>query len=113
MTNLHRGRLRPEQILALVRAHGASENHGNWTVDVIWDEESQVWCGHGVGIQMLGWLRFMAYHVVSLLRCRSVRRREQTRAEKRSWQECGDVLFLLICHVGRHLFPPRPATAGI
>jgi len=113
VTNLHRGRLRPEQILAVVRAHWAIENHCNWTVDVIWDEDSKVWCGQGVGIQVLGLLRLMAYNVVSRLRCRYLCMREQRRAEKRRWQECCDALFLLICQAGRTLFPHRPAIAGL
>ena len=113
LTNLHRGRLKSDQILAVVRAHWAIENHGNWTVDVIWDEDSKVWCGQGVGIQVLGLLRLMAYNVVSLLRCRYLRQREQTRAEKRRWQEWCDLLFLLICQAGRNLFPQRQATASI
>ncbi len=60
-----RGRLTPEQILAVVRAHGASENHGPWTVEVIGEEDSQVWCGPGVGIPGLGFWRVMADNVVS------------------------------------------------
>ena len=113
VTNLHRGRLRPEHILAVVRAHWAIENHCNWTVDVIWDEDSKVWCGHRVGIQVLGLWRLMAYHVVSRLRCRDLCRREQHRAEKRRWQACCDALLLLICQAGRTLFPHRPAIAGL
>jgi hypothetical protein len=54
VTNLHRGRLRPEQILVVVRAPWAIENHGNGTVDVIWEEDRKVWCEQGVGIQVLG-----------------------------------------------------------
>lgn len=113
LTNLHRGRLKSDQILAVVRAHWAIENNCNWTVDVIWDEDSKVWCGQGVGIQVLGLLRLMAYNLVSLLRCRYLRTREQTSAEKRRWQEWCDLLFLLISQVGRDLLPPRRATAGI
>jgi hypothetical protein len=45
LTNLHLGRLKPAQILLIVRAHWAIENHGNWTLDVIWDEDSKVWTG--------------------------------------------------------------------
>lgn len=45
VTKLHRGRLKPAQILVVVRAHWAIEHHGHWTVDVIWDEDSKVWCG--------------------------------------------------------------------
>jgi Transposase DDE domain len=113
LTNLHVGRLKPEQILYIVRAHWAIENHCNWTMDVIWDEDSKVWCGQGVGIQVLGLLRLMAYNVVSLLRSRYLRTRDHTRAEKRRWQELCDGLFLLICQVGSHLFPHRQATVGV
>src|SRR5262249_8696201 len=93
--------------------HWAIENHCNWTVDVIWDEDTKAWCGQGVGIQVLGLLRLMAYNLVSWLRCRYLRTREQTRAEKRRWQERCDVLFLLMCKAGRHLAPHRQTTAGM
>ncbi|MGH8057692.1 MAG: hypothetical protein ACREOH_10735, partial [Candidatus Entotheonellia bacterium] len=72
-----------------------------------------VWCGQGVGIQVLGLLRLMAYNVVSQLRCRYLQIREQTRAEKRRWQAWCDVLCLLIGQAGSTLFPHRQATAGI
>lgn len=65
VTNLHRGRLKAEQILYVVRLHWAIENHCNWTVDVIWDENTKAWCGQGVGIQVLGLLRLMASNLVS------------------------------------------------
>lgn len=107
LTNRHRGRLKSDQILAVVRAHWAVENRCHWTMDVIWDEDSKVWCGQGVGIQVLGLLRLMAYNVVSLLRCRYWRTQEHTRTEKRRWQAWCDALFLLICQVGRALFPPQ------
>jgi hypothetical protein len=113
LTNLHVGRLKPEQILYLVRAHWAIENHCNWTMDVIWDEDSKGWWGQGVGIQVLGFLRLMASNVVSLLRYRYLRTRDHTKAAKRRWQELCDGLFLLICQVGSHLFPHRQATVGV
>ena len=59
----------------------------------------------GSGIQVLGLWRLMAYNWCPRLRCRYLRTREHTRAEKRRWQEWCDALFLLICHVGRDLFP--------
>jgi hypothetical protein len=54
VTTRHRGRLRPEPILAVVRAPGAIANHGHGTVEVIWDEARQVWGGPDVGLQVLG-----------------------------------------------------------
>jgi hypothetical protein len=113
VTNLHRGRLKATQILSVVRSHWAIENNCNWTVDVIWDEDTKAWCGQGFGIQMLGLLRLMAYNWVSLLRCRYLRTRKRISAERRRWKELCDVLLLLICQVGSDLFPHRPATAGI
>lgn len=113
VTNLHRGRLKAEQILSVVRSHWAIENHCNWTMDVVWDEDTKTWCGQGVGIQVLGLLRLMAYNLVSLLRCRYLRRRDETRAERRRWEEFADVLLLLISQVDRALFPSPQATARI
>jgi hypothetical protein len=112
VTNLHRGRFKPEQILLVVRLHWAIENNCNWTMDVIWDEDSKVWCGQGLGIQVLGLLRLMAYNLVSLLRCRYLRTREETREAKRRWKEFCDVLFLLIAGESRALFPLKPGTSG-
>ena len=96
MTNLHRGRLKADQILSVVRSHWAIENNGNWTMEYVWDEDTKTWCGQGVGIQVLGLLRLMAYNLVSLLRCRYLRRRDETRAERRRWEE------LLGCAVAPH-----------
>jgi hypothetical protein len=112
VTNVHRGRFKADQILYVLRSHWAIENNCNWTMDVIWDEDTKTWCGQGVSIQVLGLLRLMAYNLVSWLRCRSLRQRDETRAERRRWEEFSDLLWLLISHVGSALFPPRPATAG-
>ena len=83
-------------------------------MDVIWDEDSKVWCGQGLGIQVLGLLRLMAYNLVSRLRCRYLRhtRPDQSREETMA-RMCVMVLFLLICQAGRDLFPHRQTTAGI
>ena len=112
VTNLHRGRFKAAQILYVVRSHWAIENQCNWTVDVIWDEDTKVWCGQGLGIQVLGLLRLMAYNLVSLLRCRYLRTREDARAAKRRWQEFCDVLFLLIGGELGALFPRKPVPPG-
>jgi len=113
VTNLNRGRFNAAQILPVVRSHWAIENNCNWTVDVIWDEDIKTWCGQGVGIQVLGLLRLMTYNTVAWLRCRYVRTRDATRAERRRWEEFADLLWLLLSHVGSDLFPARQATVGI
>lgn len=112
VTNLHVGRFQPAQILWLVRSHWAIENNCNWTMDCIWDEDTKVWCGQGVGIQVLGLLRLMAYNLVALLRCRCLRHREERKAEKRRWQELCDLLFLLIVGEVNEIFPKKQATMG-
>jgi len=100
LTNLHLGRLKPEQIVYAVRAHWAIENNCNWTMDVIWDEDTKVWCGQGVGIQVLGLLRVMAYNLVSHLRCRYLCRRAEGAQRKRSWRELLDLSFLIFTSEG-------------
>jgi hypothetical protein len=112
VTHRHRGRLKPASIRSVVRWPWAIANHGHWTVEVIRDEESQVWCGQGIGIQVLGLVRARADTLVARLRCRYWRQPEPRRAEKRRWQAWWDGLCLLICHVGSTLFPHRQATAG-
>ncbi len=96
VTNLHWGRFKPPQILLVVRAHWGIENNCNWTLDVIWDEDTKVWCGQGLGIRVLGLLRLMAYNLVSLLRCRYLLKREERGAVKRRWKEWCDVIFLVL-----------------
>ena len=99
VTNLEWNRFQPQQILYVVRSHGGIENHCNWTMDVIWDEDSKVWCGQGLGIQVLGLLRLMAYNLIAHLRSRYLRQRDQRAAAKRGWQEWCDVMLLIIAGI--------------
>jgi predicted transposase YbfD/YdcC len=96
LTNLHWGRFKPQQILLAVRSHWGIENNCNWTLDVIWDEDTKVWCGQGLGIRVLGLLRLMAYNLVSRLRCRYLLKRAERAAVKRRWKEWCDLIFLVI-----------------
>lgn len=98
-TNLDWNRFKPEQILLVVRSHWGIENNCNWTMDVIWDEDTKVWCGQGLGIQILGLLRLMAYNLVSHLRCRYLRQRDQGAAAKRRWKEWCDAMLLVIAGI--------------
>lgn len=100
VTNLHWGRFNPRQILLAVRSHWGIENHCNWTMDVIWDEDTKVWCGQGLGIRVLGLLRLMAYNLLSHLRRRYLRRREEGMATKRRWKEWCDTMLLVIAEMG-------------
>lgn len=101
VTNLHLGRFKPEQILQVVRAHWGIENNCNWTMDVVWDEDTKVWCGRGAAIQALSLLRLMAYNLVALWRCRYLRRREAQQQEKRSWQEFFDLVLQIFSIEGQ------------
>lgn len=103
VTNLHRGRFTPRQTLEVVRRHWMIENGANWTADVVWDEDSKAWCTINHAIQVLGLLRAMAYNLVSHLRSRYLRRRDQ----KRPWRWwCEQVLFQVL--VGEY----GPASRG-
>lgn len=100
VTNLHLGRFRAAQILQVVRGHWAIENNCNWTLDVIWDEDTKVWCGKGVALQALGLLRLMAYNLVGLLRSRGWRRREAQQQEQRGWWELLDLILQIFSAEG-------------
>jgi len=92
LTNLHWGRLKPAQILMVVRNHWGIENNCFWSLDVVWREDTKPWCTHNYALQVLGLLRLMAYNLIALLRFRYLRKRD----EKRSWQEWFELLFLII-----------------
>lgn len=109
VTNLHVGRFKPEQILQVVRAHWGIENNCNWTMDVVWDEDTKVWCGRGAAIQALGLLRLMAYNLAALWRCRYLRRREERRQQKRNWQEFFDLVLQIFSSEGND-FSNKPVT---
>ncbi len=109
VTNLHLGRFRPAQILQVVRAHWGIENNCNWTMDVIWDEDTKVWCGKGVALQALSLLRVMGYNLVALLRGRYLRRREAQQQQKRGWQELLELMLQIFISEGSG----RQVTVGI
>jgi hypothetical protein len=99
LTNLDWERFKPEQMLLVVRSHWGIENNCNWTMDVIWEEDTKVWCGQGLGIRVLGLLRLMAYHLVSHLRCRYLRQRDERAAAKRRWKEWCEALLLVLAGI--------------
>jgi hypothetical protein len=66
----------------------------------------------GWAFRRCGLLRAMAYNLISLLRGRYLRQRDQRRAAKESWRDWGDRLFLLITREGAKLLAPKPVTTG-
>ena len=103
VTSVHRGRFTPRQTLEVVRRHWMIENAANWTMDVVWDEDTKAWCTSNHAIQVLGLLRAMAYNLVTQLRARYLRAGDR----KRGWAWwCEQVLFQVL--VGEY----GPASRG-
>lgn len=61
------------QALAAIRAHWGIENDSHWTMDAILDEDTHTWVARGHGREVLTWLRILAYNLLRLFRCRSLR----------------------------------------
>lgn len=72
-TNLPLNQLTPSQALEAIRAHWAIENDSNWTMDVILNEDTHVWAAQKRAREVLSWLRILAYNLLRLLRCRTLR----------------------------------------
>lgn len=80
VTNLVWNRLKGEGILALVRAHWGIENQGFRTLDMEWEEDyGRPWCSQGWAVDVLGYLRLLAYNVLQLAKGRYWRRRYRDR----------------------------------
>lgn len=75
LTSLRMGRLSPNQILAVVRGHWGVENDCFWTLDTQWNEDAVPWCSSGRAVEVLSWLRLMAYNLLQQVRRRHLRRR--------------------------------------
>jgi hypothetical protein len=74
LTNLPWGLLSGAQILHVVRGHWGIENDCNWTLDVVWEEDTRAWATNAKAVwqhhplQLLSWLRLLSYNVVGWLR---------------------------------------------
>jgi hypothetical protein len=76
ISSLLRNRLRPAQILTLVRNHWGVENDTFNSLDMQWREDHAPWSSKGNAIWGLGLLRLLAYNVVQMLRRRRLRRKD-------------------------------------
>ena len=77
LTSVPWGRLSAAQILQVVRGHWGIENDCFWTLDTQWLEDSVPWCSTGNAVEVLSWLRLMAYNLIQLARRRHLRLRDQ------------------------------------
>lgn len=75
LTNLRWGRLRPGQILLVVRNHWGIENDCFWSLDAQFGEDDHPWVTIGHALLGLGVLRLMAYNVLQWARKRHLRHR--------------------------------------
>jgi hypothetical protein len=74
-TSLRRGRLSSAQSLLVVRGHWGIENNCFWSLDTQWKEDAVPWCASGKAIEVVSWLRLMAYNLLQLARKRHLRAR--------------------------------------
>lgn len=72
VTSLGWKELEPAHILALVRLHWGIENGHNWTMDAILGEDDSQPCQRGRdSIEVIAWLRILAYNLVAAWRARA------------------------------------------
>lgn len=95
LSNVPWGRFTPEQILTVVRGHWGIENDCFWTLDTQWHEDAVPWCSRGRAVEVLSWLRLMAYNVLQHARRRHmrVRRPDGTFEPQPPWRR----LFTWVC----------------
>lgn len=73
LSSVRPGRLKPNQILQVVRGHWGIENDCFGTLDLRWGEDARRWATRGHAVEVLGVLRLMAYNLLQLLRVRHLR----------------------------------------
>jgi len=87
VTNLVRGRLTGDQLLALDRAHWRIENNLHGTLDIQWQEDHGRWVRRGRGLPVTALLRLLAYNLLELLRAVHLRSAE---ARAAAWTQLRD-----------------------
>ena len=87
VTNLVRGRLTGDQLLALDRAHWRIENNLHGTLDIQWQEDHGRWVRRGHGLPVSALLRVLAYNLLELLRVVHLRSQE---ARAAAWTQLRD-----------------------
>jgi len=68
ITSIPKDELSPKRLLKLVRLHWGIENNCNWTVDMIFEEDSRRPCNLENGPIVITWLLLFAYNLVAIFR---------------------------------------------
>jgi predicted transposase YbfD/YdcC len=107
LTNLRPGRLTLAQILLVVRGHWGVENDCFWSLDTQWREDAVPWCSQGLAVEVVSWLRLMAYNLLQFARRAHLRLRypgDSTLAPPPPWRR----IFTWVRQAWR-----RPITAQV
>lgn len=68
VTSLGWDELKDAHVLRLVRLHWGIENNGNWTMDLIFDDDRRCPCKKGWGPSVVSWLRLLAFNFTAITR---------------------------------------------
>jgi predicted transposase YbfD/YdcC len=98
ITSLPERALTPGQKLGLVRLHWGIENGHNWTMDVILGEDDSQPCQHSKdAIEVVAWLRLLAYNLLSLSRSKARKKDRRPMNWKRVMEKLRDALVMYSC----------------
>jgi predicted transposase YbfD/YdcC len=99
-------RLKPREILEVVRRHWRIENECFWTLDTQWKEDSGFWVRKGNGLMVCSILRMIAYNIVALLRY--VHGKSES-WRRRTWRSIADLIrdYLVAMALGAEILPPK------
>jgi hypothetical protein len=86
-TNLTRGRLKSDDILALVRAHWRIENNCFGRLDIEWQEDHGRWVRRKNGLPVVSLLRLIGYNLLEMLHAVHLR---SEAARTTAWQQMRD-----------------------
>ena len=81
ITSLDYEKLNDAEVMKAIRIHWEIENNANWIFDTVWTEDDSPWCNKGFVLVSL--LRILAYNIISRLKTRRLRQKND---RERSWK---------------------------